>query len=198
MIHNGLETEGRTPPPHRAGKGPIRLLYLGRLSEEKDPANALRALRHLTDRGLDVELTLAGDGPEAPAAAALADEFGLADRVHLPGFVADVMGLLANADILISPSRTECMPNSVLEAMWARVPVAATDVGGVSEMVRDQAEAILCPSRDPAALADAAEQLARDPDLAARLAENAHRRLREEFTFELRMQRVLDLYRSLS
>ena len=68
---------------------------------------------------------------------------------HTPGFVADVMGLLANADILISPSRTECMPNSVLEAMWARVPVAATDVGGVGEMVRHEAEALLCPPPDP-------------------------------------------------
>ena len=193
VIHNGIETAGRTPPDHIPGER-TRLLVLGRLSVEKDPANAVQALARLVARGVDAELTLAGDGPERSAVEDLARRADLAGRVHLPGFVADVMPLLANADILLSPSRTECMPNAVLEAMWARVPVAATDVGGVGEMLRPGVDGLLCPARDPGALADAATRLAGDAALARRLADSAHRRLTEEFTFERRMQRVLELY----
>jgi len=196
VIPNGILTRGRTPPEHVPGER-VRLLVLGRLSAEKDPANAVEALGQLLQRGLDVELTLAGDGPERPALEQLADRSGLAGRVRLAGFVPDVMPLLANADILISPSRTECMPNALLEAMWARLPVAATDVGGVGEMVRDGVDALLCAPRSPGALADAVSRLARDPDLARRLAENAHRRLLSEFTFERRMEHVAALYRRL-
>jgi len=198
VIHNGIETAGRTPPPRPGRSRKTRLLYLGRLSTEKDPANAVHALAALADLGLDVEITLAGDGPDRPAVEALADRLDLADRVHLPGFVADVMGLLANADILISPSRTECMPNAVLEAMWAGVPVAATDVGGVGEMIHDGVHGLLCPPRDPDALARILQRLIADAKLRRRLAENAHQRLIEKFTFEKRMERVLDLYLQLT
>lgn len=194
VIPNAIQTAGRTPPEHVPGRR-LRLLYLGRLSAEKDPANAVAALGGLVAGGWDAELTLAGDGPQRPAVLRLARQDPLAGRVHLPGFVPDVMPLLAHADILISPSRTECMPNAVLEAMWARVPVVATDVGGVGEMIRDGVHGLLCPPGDPQALGRCAARLARDAQLARRLAENAHRRLIREFTFERRMERVLELYR---
>ena len=197
VIHNGIVTADLTPPRRHDRSPRVQLLYLGRLSREKDPQNAVHALARLVSDGHDAELALAGDGPERDDVIALADRLRLTDRVRLLGFVGDVMPLLGNADILVSPSRTECMPNTILEAMWARVPVAATDVGGVGEMVRDDTEARLCPPRDPDALARAVAELITDEPLARRLADNAHRRLINEFTFEKRMERMLELYQRL-
>ena len=120
---------------------------------------------------------------------------GLSEAVELPGFVSEIIPLLARADILVNPSRAECMPNSVLEAMWAGVTVCATDVGGVSEMIRDGVDGLLCPPRDPRALADKIAKLAGDANLRKQMADRAYDRVTSEFSFERRMERVLDLYR---
>jgi glycosyltransferase involved in cell wall biosynthesis len=194
VIHNGIEVSGRQRPVPVPGNGALRLLYLGRLSPEKDPANLLDAIGLLRSRGLAVRATLAGDGPERAALEQQVRAMGLSEVVELPGFVSEIMPLLARADILVNPSRTECMPNAVLEAMWAGVPVVATRVGGVAEMIRDGTDGLLVPSGDPAALANGIASLADDADGARRLASSAYRRVMEEFSFERRMERVMDLY----
>jgi len=90
------------------------------------------------------------------------------------------------------------MPNVILEAMWSGVPVVATAVGGVSEMLRDGIEGLLCPPQNPEALAGTIKRLAADPAFAETLAANAYRRLVEEFTFEKHMNATLDLYRRVT
>lgn len=194
VIPNGIHVAERAAPPRTPASGCTRLLYLGRLSAEKDPANLLRAVSELAKGGLPVQLTMAGDGPHRPAVERLIADLGLQPVVRLAGFVADVMPLLAASDILVNPSRTECMPNSVLEAMWAGVPVVATDVGGVSEMIRDEVDGLLCRPCDPSALARKVARLAADKKLGGRLAASAHLRILAEFSFERRMERVTDLY----
>lgn len=195
VIPNAIEVPpGHARRPHTPAAA-TRLLYLGRLSLEKDPLNLLQAAAILRRGGLAVEVTLAGDGPERARVEQAASELGLAQSVRLAGYVGDVIGLLANADILVSPSRTECMPNAVLEAMLAGVPVVATAVGGLGEMIRDGEHGLLCPPRDPPALARAIERLVRDPSLPPRLADNAYRRVTTEYAFATRMERILRLYR---
>lgn len=195
IIHNGIEIAGRQRPEHVPSTGPVRLLYLGRLSPEKDPVNLLEAMARLRKRGLDVQATLAGDGPERQAVEDRCRQLGLEDFVRLPGFVADVVPLLAQADILVNPSQTECMPNSVLEAMWAGVPVCATEVGGLNEMIRNGVDGLLCPARDPEALADKIAMLAGNASLRRQMADSANGRVTSLFSFQRRMERVLDLYR---
>ena len=180
----------------------VRLLYLGRLSAEKDVANLLTAAARLRERGVRFALAIAGDGPERAALESQARETNLLSddpaspaRVEFLGFRADVDTLLAEADILVNPSWTECMPNSVLEAMWAGVGVVATHVGGLSEMIRHGEQGLLCPPRDSDALANAIAQLATNRDERGRMTKNAAARVDAEFTFESRMQRVVRLYR---
>jgi len=197
VIHNGIEIDGRARPKHVPSPGPLRLLYLGRLSAEKDPGNLLDAVAILRAKGLDVQATLAGDGPERPVVEEHRQRLGLQSVVRLAGFISDVMPLLAEADVLVNPSQTECMPNSVLEAMWAGVPVCATNVGGLEEMIRHGTDGLLCPARSPQALADAVGRLAGDADLRRQMAESAYNRILTEFSFERRMERVLDLYRQV-
>jgi glycosyltransferase involved in cell wall biosynthesis len=195
VIHNGIEVAGRQRPAPVPGEGALRLLYLGRLSPEKDPANLLAAIGLLRSRGLALRATLAGDGPERAALEQQVRALGLSEVVELPGFVPDIMPLLAKADILVNPSRTEGMPNAVLEAMWAGVTVCATGVGGVPEMIRDGVDGLLCPPRDPQALADKIAKLAGDANLRKQMTDRAYDRVTSEFSFERRMERVLDLYR---
>jgi len=214
VIPNGIETAGRVRPKEQRGAGvspasdrstaaPVRLLYLGRLSPEKDVANLLTAAIRLRERGIRFDLTIAGDGPERASLEAQARQANLLTnpgqdaRVEFLGFRADVDSLLAAADILVNPSWTECMPNSVLEAMWAGVGVVATDVGGLSEMIRHGEQGLLCPPRDSDALAASIAHLARNRDELQRMAQNAAARVDAEFTFESRMQRVVKLYQTL-
>jgi len=210
VIPNGIETAGRERPVHvptesvpwtlahgASNRSALKLLYLGRLSAEKDVANLLEAASILRQQGVAFELTVAGDGPEAGPLREQAKHLGLESAVRFLGFVTDVNSVLASADVLVNPSRTECMPNSVLEAMWAGVPVVATDVGGLSEIIRHGEHGLLCPPRDHKALAAQVARLARDGDLAKQLAKSAMARVDAEFTFERRMQRVVGLYRQV-
>jgi glycosyltransferase involved in cell wall biosynthesis len=89
------------------------------------------------------------------------------------------------------------MPNSILEAMWAGVPVVATDVGGVGEMLEDGVEGVLCRAGDSEQLAEAIEKVIGDEAYAATLAERAGQRVMKEFTFEGHMTTMVELYRRL-
>jgi glycosyltransferase involved in cell wall biosynthesis len=196
-IPNGIETQGHEPPLGKVRKDRIRLLYLGRLSQEKDPALLLDVMAILRRRGFNAQLVLAGAGPEQKNLEKKAMELGLAEDVKMPGFVAEVFSLFQEADILINPSRTECMPNTILEAMLAGVPVVATAVGGIGEMIRDGRDGVLCPPGDPAALAAAVVRVIEDPDLARRLTDSAYQRVMDQFTFEKHMEATLALYTQL-
>jgi glycosyltransferase involved in cell wall biosynthesis len=196
-IPNGIETEGQERPVRNNPKGQVHLLYLGRLSKEKDPIALLDVIEILRHRGFNGKLTLAGDGPERNILEKNVGERGLADVVKIPGYINDILPLLSEADILVNPSRTECMPNSILEAMWSGLPVVATAVGGVGEMIRDGVDGLLCPPGDPAALAKAVTRLIEEPSLARRMADSAYQRVMDQFTFEKHMETTLALYSRL-
>jgi glycosyltransferase involved in cell wall biosynthesis len=136
----------------RAGlglEGPA-VLFLGALSEEKRPLDAVRAVARLAD----VTLLVAGRGPLEDEVAALGASLA-PGRVRMLGETADPSRLLAAADVLLVPSRTEGMPGVVIEAEMRGIPVVATAVGAVASMVRDGADGLLVAPGDPIALAGA-------------------------------------------
>jgi glycosyltransferase involved in cell wall biosynthesis len=116
---------------------------------------------------------LVGDGPERPALELRAQQLGVAERLLFLGVRDDVEEILAELDAFVLPSLYEGLPNSVLEAMAAGVPVIATRVGGVPEIVQDGVSGLLAEPASPPALAAAMVRLARDEGLRRRLAENA-------------------------
>ena len=124
--------------------------FLGRLSPEKAPEVLLRAAR-----GAPLRVLIAGDGPLRAALEAEANP----EQVRFLGFVPDAAGVLAAADVLALPSRTEGLPMAVLEAMAAGVPVVASAVGSLPEVLGDGA-GVLVPPGDADALRAALEQLA--------------------------------------
>lgn len=132
VIHNGVKETGFRHCGSAAGEA-VRLVSVARFEAPKDHATLLRALGELRD--LDWTLTLVGDGPNEPAVRSLATELAIADRVRFAGYRADPAADLADADIFLLCSRSESFPRSILEAMRARLPVVASDVGGVREAV---------------------------------------------------------------
>ncbi len=147
------------------------ILSVGRLSHEKGHLDLIRAFARLRrEQGTEsFKLILVGDGPERQRLEQLRDASQLGDAVLLTGHRDDVKVFYGMADLFVLPSYTEGSPNVLLEAMAAKVPVVATNVGGVPELVQDGVSAILVRAGDEAALASAIRGLMGDEKLQGRL-----------------------------
>ncbi len=175
------------------------ILAIGRMSREKghiDLINALDELRRL-DPELNFKLIIVGDGPERESVERLAAELDVLDRVALAGHADDVRAYYALADVLALPSHSEGSPLVLLEAMAAGVPVVATKVGGVPEIVVDGTSALLVAARDPRAFAVALERVLADAQLMQALSANALKRSRQEFSPETYARSLVELYLEL-
>lgn len=168
--------------PRRPSNQPT-IAYIGRISREKGLDIALRAVAMLHRRdGLEVRFDLAGTG-EAQLLAeleALASELHIADRVRFLGRqdVAGLKQLFQTVHALVVPSTwEEPAPLVIVEGALARVPLIASRVGGIPEMIRDPEEALLCPPSDPSALADALRRTLDEPAEAQVRAEHAFERV---------------------
>lgn len=150
------------------------LLMAARIVPAKGHDTVLRALATLKQR--DWSLLLAGDhlGDLGPQMQALAQELGIADRVRFLGLREDVPALMASCDILLAPSRREALSLTLLEASACSLPIVASRVGGIGEVVQDGASGILVSPDDPEALAAALCSLLDQP--ARRIAMGAHAR----------------------
>lgn len=165
--------------PHTGGGETVHILFLGRIGERKGVPQLGEALKRMQNLP-NWRATIAGDG-EVEAAKAKAAEYGLADRVDLPGWVGPerVAELIASADILVLPSFSENLPVSVIEGMAAGLAVVATPVGAVEDIVHDGQTGLLVPPGDVDALTEALTRVVTDPALRARLgaaAQQFHRR----------------------
>lgn len=160
----------RPDRPRRGGGATTNILFLGRIHDLKGVPELGEALHNLRDRP-DWHATIAGDG-FVDEARAKAVDYGLGERVDIPGWVDGerVAELLAEADILVLPSHTENLPLSIIEAMAAGVAVVATPVGAVPDVVRDEETGLLVPVGDPVALTAALRRLLDDKALRQRLA----------------------------
>jgi glycosyltransferase involved in cell wall biosynthesis len=192
VIHNGVEP--RPVEPRETRSGPCRLVTVGRLQAPKDPLTLVRALAAL---GHAHETVIVGDGPDRSAVEAEVRRLGLDSVVRLAGVRNDVAELLAAADLFVLSSRSEGLPLSILEAMAAGLPVVASSVGGVPELVVDGETGLLVPPGDPRSLARAIERLLADAALRGRLGAAGRARVVEHFDLASAQRAHLDLYRSL-
>lgn len=180
-------TQALAPRP-RASDGVLRILSVCRLVPKKGIDVALRAVARIRPH-VRIRYRIAGDGPELPRLRALVRSLALDELVELMGPVspAGVDRELAAADVFLLGTRNTAhgdrdgIPNALLEAMAAGVPVVATDGGAVSEVVRDGDTGMLVPPNDPGAVAYAVLRLADDARLRHDLAERAHAEIRRRF-----------------
>lgn len=172
-------------------------VYVGTLIEGKGVQVAIEAWAGLRDRLPGAHLLIVGDGPYRPALEQLVDRHGLRHAVHFIGAAAydDVPAYLAAADAFVFTSFSEGSPRAVIEAMSMSLPVVATHVGGIPELIADGATGLLVPAGDRDALADCLVTLAGDAEYAARLGAAARRVAVSRFDFARVMAEMRALYR---
>jgi glycosyltransferase involved in cell wall biosynthesis len=173
------------------------ILIVGRLSREKDHLALLHAVsqvRRAGDEAANVHLLIVGDGPERPRIETAIRDLGLSQAVTLTGQVPSAEPYYAVADLAVLSSLSEGSPNALLEAMSARVPVVATAVGGVPEIVSDRESALLIPPGDPGALSQAMRELLENDALAGRIAARAYELILARYTPEIRTSRLVEIY----
>jgi glycosyltransferase involved in cell wall biosynthesis len=190
VIPNAVDVDAA--PRARLEGDPPRIVTVGRLAAPKDALTLVRALAALGP--LPFRAVLVGDGPDRAEVEAAVRSLGLADRVELAGSRADVPDLLAAADLFVLSSRSEGAPFSILEAMAAGLPVVASEVGGVAELVAHGETGLLVPAGDPAPLADALRTLLVDPGLRSRLGAAGRARARERFDLRALRGAHVELY----
>jgi L-malate glycosyltransferase len=160
------------------------IIQVARLDHLKDHATAIRAVHRAAQQNPDIRLVLVGEGPEREKIQAEVDRLDLAERVRLVGTRHDVAELLRASDIFLLTSISEGIPVTILEAMAAGLPVVATRVGGVPEIVEDGQSGLLTAAGDDAALAGAIARLAADAGLRQRMGDFGRRRTQEQFSQE--------------
>lgn len=172
----------------------LRVAFAGR----HVPVKALDVLLHAwsqTRRPQGARLVLAGDGPQRQRLMQMAEALGIADTVEFPGTVEDVPRLFADACLYVQPSRQEGLPNAVLEAMAAGLPVIATRISGHEDVIHDGKTGLLVAPDDANALAAAIERLLSDPGLRDRIGRGARRHVRQHYSIPAVTTRLLHAYR---
>jgi glycosyltransferase involved in cell wall biosynthesis len=190
VIHNAVDIAGAPRSPH--DRPTPRLIAVGRLKAPKDFLTLIRSLGALRDH--EFEALIVGEGPDRNAIEAEIRRLELRGRVRLAGERSDVPELLAESDVFVLSSRSEGLPVSVLEAMSAELPVVATDVGGLAELVVDGETGILVPPDDEAALTEALGRLVEDRELRRRLGTAGRARAESSFDLSVFRRAHLELY----
>ena len=175
----------------------FRLVFVGRLVESKGLEILIAALPLVLQALPEARLELIGDGPARAGLEAQVRELGLEGRVAFSGFLAEVAPRLAQADLMVSPSRIEGLPLAVLEAMAWSLPVVASDIPGHRELVRPGETGWLVPPDDPGALARGVIAALQDRQRSQSLAVNARALVKRDFSAEAMARRHVALYRRL-
>ena len=175
------------------------ILAVGRFSIEKALDDLVRAFAILRreNSALATHLVLVGDGPQRGEIEALAMQLGVADKTHFIGQVSDPAPYYALAAVLALPSLSEGSPLALLEAMGAGLPIVATKVGGVPEIVENDNSALLVESRQPEALSQALKRVLTDENLARNLSEGARHRANTHFTPQAHRAARLAIYQEV-
>ena len=192
VVHYGMDEPPKAwgeNPELALGDGPV-LACVARLEPQKGVDVAVRALHRATGGPDRPTLVVLGEGPERPRLEALARELDV--RLVLPGRLPDVAAVLRQADLLVHPARWEGFGLAVLEAMLCSLPVVATNVSSLPELVVDGETGFLVPPDDVEALAAA---IARALDDRANLGHRGYERARSEFSVERMAKRTAALYR---
>lgn len=173
--------------------------FVGRLSPEKGALDFVRVARRVADRDGASQFFVAGSGPERPAMVALAQELGLAGRIHFLGQLGEeqLRDLYRQLDLVLLTSRTEGLPLVILEAFAMALPVVAPRVGGVGEVVAHGVNGLLTEPGDLDGLATLALSLGQNAALRGQLGSAGRRLVEERYSQRARVAALAGIYRDL-
>ena len=195
VIHNFVDPE-RFAKREKEDRDEKIICHVSNFRRVKRIADIIKAFA-LINGEVDSRLYMVGDGPEREPAEGLVSELGLADRVLFLGEVSDVAEILGQADLFLLPSEQESFGLAALEAMSCEVPVIATRVGGLPEVVRDGVDGYLVDVGDVATMAERGAELLGDEPLRERMGAQARERVLENFTPERVVPQYVEYYREV-
>ncbi len=201
VIGNGIDTERFTLEKPKGKLLEIQALYkkkkillnVGRFAEAKDHITLLSAVKKVVQKRDDLALVLVGDGELRPVIEQKIRELDLGNHVCLLGSRSDVDQLMADADIFVLSSKREGLPMVVMEAMASGLPVVATNVGGISEVVRDDINGTLVPPQNADLLAEAITNILEHPQKADDMGKSARKLIVDHYSLD----KITDSYAAL-
>jgi N-acetyl-alpha-D-glucosaminyl L-malate synthase BshA len=173
------------------------LVHVSNFRPVKNATQVVDVLHRLRERGFEVKLLMVGDGPDRVPAERKARDLGVYDDVRFLGKQDPVEEILSIADVFLIPSGSETFGLAALEAMACNVPVVASDIGGLPELVVDGETGYLCPLDDVDAFTDRTAAILSDEDLHAEMAEAARDRAKNTFDVEHIIPHYEDYYRQV-
>ncbi|ACV62495.1 glycosyl transferase group 1 [Desulfofarcimen acetoxidans DSM 771] len=200
-VYNGIETgqfyfvQNKKQLRRELGLPPEGKLVgtVARLSAQKGVSYLIKAIPHISEKG--VRFVITGDGPLREELESLAKQLNLQEAVIFTGARNDIPNLLAALDVFVMPSVTEGLSIAILEAMASSLPVVASRVGGIPEIVREGVTGILVPSRDEKALAKAVSELLNNEEKASSMGMAARQQVELNYSASAMGSRVAELYR---
>ena len=192
VIYNGIDLS-RCRIKENYETDVLRLIHIGRFNEQKNHEGLLNAFAKIREQIPDCRLDLIGDGELRETVEQQAKMLGLWESVRFLGSQSNVYPYLKDADIFLLPSKYEGMPMTIIEAMGTGLPVVATAVGGVPDMLKQEQSGLLTAC-EPDAVAEAVIRLAKDPALRERLGRAAKQESRR-FSAETMAERYCAAYR---
>lgn len=205
VIPNGVDTDLFVPdtgrlklaeylPQKYKGKA---LIHVGRLNEAKDHLTLLRTMKLLVQEGHKIYLVLIGDGELRKTIEAEIIHLGLTGNVRLLGSMANIHELLPGGDIFILSSKREGLPLAILEAMSCGLPVVATNVGAISEIVDNNVNGVLVPAGNQALLAKKIAYLLENPQWTKSLARAGRETVKKSYGLKKMAESYAQLYRNI-
>jgi glycosyltransferase involved in cell wall biosynthesis len=197
VISNAIELSVFTPPRQRTRNGPVRLLFVGRFNAFKNVETLLDAVSRLKEMGVNnFELQLIGDGERRSNLERLTVEKELTRQVHFLGWVdrEAIVDRYRQADLFVTATTWEGMPNTVLEGMACGLPVVATRASGLEELVQEGVNGYLVDLNNPTALAERLADLIDNPYERRRMGKQSRRIAEQEFAWEYITEQYVEIY----
>jgi len=203
VIPNGIDVSlyGKSALKHRdeirkkyhINDGEILIGTVGRLSKEKNQLLFLKAVKRIVEKHSNVKTLIIGDGPKKDELFKYVDDEGLKEKVIFTGIISDILPVYQALDLFVLSSITEGVPMAILEAMASKVPVIATCVGGIPDIITNNDTGLLVNSKDTDTLRKHIEDLIKDQDKQRRLRESAYDYVKANYS----LKNMCDAYRKV-
>lgn len=200
-IYEGMDLSLYPEQSRRKPRGPGERAVVGtvaHLSPEKGIQYLIEAASLIPDVHRRLRFVVVGDGDCRPELQALTQKKGLANVFEFAGFHSDTSPYMKKFDIFVLPSLSEGLSSAILEAMATALPIVATEVGGIPELVKDGDNGLLVPPADPGFLSLAIDRLANHPDESRNMGLRGRQRMEEQFTLKRKILETEQLCRNLS
>lgn len=197
IFYNGMKKRDKVKDT--LSEKPYHVCCVARLDKSKGQDILIQAFKQVSDEIKDVKLILIGDGPARDALQKISQNYNLDNFVTFEGSILpeEVLNQLMNAWISVLPSRMDNCPFAIIESIGSGIPVIASNVGGIPEIIRDGVDGFLVPPKNPIILAQRIIQLLKNPDLHKEMSINALQRFEEKFELTELINQQADWFEAL-